>query len=44
MSPEEMRQALLVSENTGLPNRRAFDEREPSAWVAMYDVNALKKS
>jgi len=26
MTPEEMRQALLVSEKTGLPNRRAFDE------------------
>jgi GGDEF domain-containing protein len=42
MSPEEMRQALLVSEKTGLPNRRAFDEREPSPWVAMCDVNSLK--
>jgi len=42
MSPEEMRQALLVSDTTGLPNRRAFDEREPSPWVAMCDVNGLK--
>jgi GGDEF domain-containing protein len=42
MSPEEMRQALLVSEKTGLPNRRAFDEHEPSPWVAMCDVNGLK--
>jgi GGDEF domain-containing protein len=42
MSPEEMRQALLVSEQTGLPNRRAFDEHEPSLWVAMCDVNGLK--
>lgn len=42
MSPEEMRQALLVSENTGLPNRRAFDERESIPWVAMCDVNGLK--
>lgn len=42
MSPEEMRQALLVSEKTGLPNRRAFDERESSHWVAMCDVNGLK--
>jgi GGDEF domain-containing protein len=42
MSPEEMRQALLVSEKTGLPNRRAFDERKPSPWVAMCDVNGLK--
>jgi len=42
MSTEEMQQALLVSERTGLPNKRAFDEREPSAWVAMCDVNGLK--
>jgi GGDEF domain-containing protein len=42
MSPEEMRQALLVSEKTGLPNRRAFDERERADWVAMCDVNGLK--
>jgi GGDEF domain-containing protein len=45
MSPEELRQALLVSEKTGLPNRRAFDERdepESSPWVAMCDVNGLK--
>jgi GGDEF domain-containing protein len=42
MSPEEMRQALLVSEKTGLPNRRAFDESRASAWVAMCDVNGLK--
>jgi GGDEF domain-containing protein len=43
MSPEEMLQALLVSEKTGLPNRRAFDECEPSAWVAMGDVDGLKR-
>jgi GGDEF domain-containing protein len=42
MSPEEMRQALLVSDKAGLPNRRAFDEREHSPWVAMCDVNGLK--
>ena len=42
MSPEEMRHALLVSEKTGLPNRRAFDEAEPSPWVAMCDCNGLK--
>jgi GGDEF domain-containing protein len=42
MSPEEMQQALLVSEKTRLPNRRAFDERESSPWVAMCDVNGLK--
>ena len=43
MTAEEMRQALLVSEKTGLPNRRAFDEGAPSEWVAMVDVNGLKK-
>ena len=42
MSPEEMREALLVSEKAGLPNRRAFDERDSSPWVAMCDVNGLK--
>lgn len=42
MSPEEMRQALLVSEKTGLPNRRAFDEGEASPFVAMSDIDGLK--
>jgi GGDEF domain-containing protein len=42
MSPEEMRRALLVSEKTGLPNKRAFDETESSPFVAMIDVNGLK--
>jgi GGDEF domain-containing protein len=42
MSSEEMRQALLTSEKTGLPNKRAFDESLPSPWVAMCDVNGLK--
>jgi GGDEF domain-containing protein len=42
MSPDEMRQALLLSDKTGLPNRRAFDESEISPWVAMSDVNGLK--
>lgn len=42
MSSEEMRRALLVSDKTGLPNRRAFDEGEISPWVAMSDVNGLK--
>lgn len=42
MSPKELRQALLVSETTGLPNKRAFDECESSPWVAMCDVNGLK--
>ena len=42
MSAEEMRQALLVSEKTGLPNRRAFDESEASPFVAMSDIDGLK--
>lgn len=42
MSREEMRRALLISQKTGLPNRRAFDEGQPSAFVAMSDVNGLK--
>ncbi len=42
MSREEMRCALLVSDKTGLPNRRAFDEGEVSPCVAMSDVNGLK--
>jgi GGDEF domain-containing protein len=41
MSPEEMRLALLISD-TGLPNRRAFDEGATSPFVAMSDVNGLK--
>lgn len=42
MSPEEMRSALLVSEKTGLPNKRAFDEGETTPQIAMCDVNGLK--
>lgn len=42
MSPEEMRHALLVSEKTGLPNRRAFEESAASAFVAMSDLDGLK--
>src|SRR5690242_6426881 len=42
MSPEEMRRALLVSEKTGLPNRRAFEEDEASTFVAMSDLDGLK--
>ena len=42
MSAEEMRRILLISENTGLPNRRAFDEAGQSTFVAMADVNGLK--
>jgi GGDEF domain-containing protein len=42
MSPEEMRRALLTSELTGLPNRRAFGEAGVSSAVAMSDVDGLK--
>jgi GGDEF domain-containing protein len=42
MSPEEMKRALLVSDKTGLPNRRAFDEGEVSPFVAMSDLDGLK--
>jgi GGDEF domain-containing protein len=42
MSPEEMRRALLTSEVTGLPNRRAFDEAGWAPAVAMSDVDGLK--
>ncbi len=42
MSPGEMRRALLVSDKTALPNRRAFDEGKTSHWVAIGDVNGLK--
>ena len=42
MSTEEMRQHLLTSEVTGLPNRRAFEEAGPALAVAMSDMDALK--
>jgi len=42
MSREEMRRLLLVSEKTGLPNRRAFEEKDPSPFIAMLDVDGLK--
>jgi GGDEF domain-containing protein len=42
MSPEEMRQELLTSEVTGLPNRRAFGEAGPALAVAVSDVDGLK--
>jgi GGDEF domain-containing protein len=42
MSPEEMRRALLTSEVTGLPNRRAFDEARRADAFAMCDVDGLK--
>jgi GGDEF domain-containing protein len=42
MSPEEMRRALVTSEATGLPNRRAFEEAVRPLAVAMCDVDGLK--
>jgi GGDEF domain-containing protein len=42
MSEEEKIRALLTSEKTDLPNRRAFDEGSETAWVAMGDVNGMK--
>jgi GGDEF domain-containing protein len=42
MTPDEMRRALLMSDKTGLPNKRAFDEGRLSPWVAMSDLNGLK--
>jgi GGDEF domain-containing protein len=42
MTPKEMRHALLVSDKTGLPNKRAFDEGKATPWVAMSDINGLK--
>jgi GGDEF domain-containing protein len=42
MSAEEMRQALLISDKTDLPNRRSFNEGAASPWIAMADVDGLK--
>jgi len=42
MSADEMRRALLTSDKTGLPNKRAFDEGDPSPFVAMSDFDGLK--
>lgn len=42
MSLEEMRQELLISEVTGLPNRRAFEEAGPCPAVALSDLDGLK--
>jgi len=42
MSADEMRRALLTSEKTGLPNKRAFDEGDASPFVAMGDIDGLK--
>lgn len=42
MSPEERAKALLSSDVTGMPNRRAFDEAGPAKAVAMSDADGLK--
>jgi predicted signal transduction protein with EAL and GGDEF domain len=42
MSQKAKESAEFVSEMTGLPNRRAFDERTTSPFVAMSDVDNLK--
>jgi GGDEF domain-containing protein len=42
MSQKAKESAELVSEMTGLPNRRAFDERSTTPFVAMSDVDNLK--
>jgi len=42
MSQKAKRHAEFVSEMTGLPNPRAFDERSTSPFVAMSDVENLK--
>ncbi len=42
MSQKAKKSAEFVSGMTGLPNRRAFDERSTSPFVATCDVNNLK--
>jgi len=42
MSPKEIRLALLTDPDTGLPNKRAFDEAPRSLFLAMADINGLK--
>jgi GGDEF domain-containing protein len=42
MSREEMVRELLRSPKTGLPNQRAFEESEPTPFVAMADLDGLK--
>jgi GGDEF domain-containing protein len=42
MSPDEMSLALLTDSDSGLPNKRAFDEGPKSLFVAMADINGLK--
>jgi diguanylate cyclase (GGDEF)-like protein len=42
MSPDEMRQALLTDQLTGLPNRRAYAEADRQPITASVDVDGLK--
>jgi len=42
MTPEEMRTELLVSQKTGLPNRRAYDESARMGYHAFVDADSLK--
>lgn len=42
MTPEEMQQALLSDEKTGLGNRRAFDESPRKPVQVMFDAEGLK--
>lgn len=42
MSPEEMRQALLVDHLTGLGNRRAYDESAKLPTQVSIDIDSLK--
>lgn len=45
MTPDERAQALLTSDKTDLPNRRAFDEAEqtqPAKAIGMSDADGLK--
>lgn len=43
MTPEEMRQALLINPLTGLPNKRAFEEDADLGWphVAAMDIDGF---
>lgn len=42
MSPEEMKQALLVDHLTGIPNRRAYDESQKKPVQALTDLDGFK--
>src|SRR5690242_7480556 len=42
MTPEEMRRELLISDVTGLPNRRAFEEASGALAIAISDADGLK--